>query len=121
MRLELLNPHIVPYVITHANVIITGDVSSLTSNFKIVFIATKRIEDGELFDLVDEQPLDEVVVNNQPFELYVKLRRCVTQIELIHEVNTILQSFNGLFIGTLKGLDLRIKSVEFREINNNNE
>lgn len=121
MRLELLNTHIVPYVITHADVVITGDVSSLTSNFKIVFIATKRLEGDVLFDLVEDQPLDQVVVNNQPFDLYVKLRRCVDEFELIEQVNTILQSFNGLFVGTLKGLDLRIKSVEFREINNNNE
>lgn len=120
MKLTLRKDHLIHYIVTHAYIEVTGDVSSKTSNFKVSFIATQRgvprvVRGRIVWDkiaLIKDQVIQEIEVNDQPFDLYVLLRNCVHQSQLIERANGALSKFNSMFIGTLEGLDMRIKLVE---------
>lgn len=130
MKLILAKPHVTTLVVTSVKVLVTGDVNSQLSNFRLTFIADARADiayDENGSPVLDENGkvtytitptngpvvVDSVNKEGLPFDLYSGLRKASTQIELLEMINPMLQQFNSEFTGTLAGLDMQVELVEF--------
>lgn len=130
MKLILAKPHVTTLVVTSVKVLVTGDVNSQLSNFRLTFIADARADiayDENGSPVLDENGkvtyaitptngpvvVDSVNKEGLPFDLYSGLRKASTQSELLEMINPMLQQFNSEFLGSLAGLDMTVQIVEF--------
>ena len=130
MKLILAKPHVTTLVVTSVKVLVTGNVNSQLSNFRLTFYADTRAdivynedgtpaldEDGNITYNVTPTNgpvvIDTVNKEGLPFDLYAGLRKAASNNEVLAMINPMLQQFNSEFFGSLAGLDMTVQIVEF--------